>query len=131
MDWFTGDWHFGHANIIKYCNRPFKDAEHMDNILIDNINECAVYGDRIFNVGDVALKSINWQKLKDRLACKEIHVIPGNHDNDKILQRYFHILPQIYMYKKDDFRMVLSHYALRVWPHGHHGVGHLYGHSHG
>ena len=31
--WFTSDTHFGHENIIRYCNRPFKNAEHWNDIL--------------------------------------------------------------------------------------------------
>ena len=29
-----GDCHFQHANIIKYCNRPFKDVDDMTEKLI-------------------------------------------------------------------------------------------------
>lgn len=30
MRWWTSDHHFGHANIIKYCNRPFADTDEMN-----------------------------------------------------------------------------------------------------
>jgi len=28
--WFTADTHFGHLNVIKFCNRPFTSAEEDD-----------------------------------------------------------------------------------------------------
>ena len=36
MLYFTSDHHFGHANIIGYCNRPFGDVEAMNRGLVDN-----------------------------------------------------------------------------------------------
>lgn len=35
---FTSDTHFGHANIINLCNRPFKDVNHMNDMLVENWN---------------------------------------------------------------------------------------------
>lgn len=28
---FTSDTHFSHRNVISYCDRPYKDIEHMNS----------------------------------------------------------------------------------------------------
>lgn len=33
---FTSDTHFGHANIINLCKRPFKDINHMNDMLVES-----------------------------------------------------------------------------------------------
>ena len=39
---FTSDTHFNHTNIIRFCSRPFKDVEHMNETLIANWNRVSV-----------------------------------------------------------------------------------------
>lgn len=133
MDYFTSDTHFGHANIIKYCNRPFSSTGQMDATLINNINEKVGQNDRLFHLGDFAFKgSAKYiPSLREQIICRNIFIVPGNHDRESQLRSHFQVLPQCYMYENDGFRMVLCHYAMRVWHHSHHGAGMLYGHSHG
>ena len=38
MVFFTADTHFDHANIIRFCNRPFATVEDMNEALIANWN---------------------------------------------------------------------------------------------
>src|ERR1039458_7189556 len=33
--WFTSDFHLGHFNITRYCNRPFADTREMDEVIVD------------------------------------------------------------------------------------------------
>lgn len=56
-NFFTADCHFGHANIIKYCKRPFKDLDEMDNAIIDNWNSRVKPEDTVFHVGDFCFKN--------------------------------------------------------------------------
>ena len=35
--WYTADTHFGHENVIALCGRPFRNAGHMDTVLIENL----------------------------------------------------------------------------------------------
>ncbi len=79
----TSDLHFGHKNIIKYCNRPFNSVKKMDNILIQNWNDLVGKTDEIYVLGDFFMKRKNdrhyIESILKRLNGK-IHLILGNHD---------------------------------------------------
>ncbi len=78
--WFTSDPHFGHRNIITYCDRPFTDVDHMNEMLIGNWNETVAPEDTVWVLGDVAMGRIEDSlALVGRLAGHKI-LVAGNHD---------------------------------------------------
>lgn len=146
--WFTSDTHFGHKKVIEYCNRPFSSVEEMDETLIKNWNSRVGQRDTVYHLGDVG-----WHRGKDleRLLNRlngDVHLVYGNHDKeirkDGNLQACFascRDFAEVYVQdpdakgkfgnRKERQKIVLCHFALRVWNKSHHGSWSLYGHSHG
>lgn len=137
MIWFTSDTHFGHRNIAgeavsnwKDGYRGFKDTEHMNEILMFEINTRVAENDILYHLGDFAMRDL--ERYRKWIVCKEIHLIKGNHD--KIRPKHTKLFQSIQDYKEIEHnrtKIVLSHYAHRVWNKSHRGAVHLYGHSHG
>lgn len=95
MRYFTSDTHFGHKNIIKYCERPFKDFTHMDEVLINNWNSVVGDTDVVYHLGDVALGVYDrWAGIFERLNGYKVLIV-GNHDRifagnaQKIFDRHY------------------------------------------
>ena len=131
--WFTSDFHLGHANIIRFCKRPFANADEMNEAIVERMNSCVKPNDTLYFLGDFCLGSPRYVTgYREMLACKTIHFIEGNHDKTpRKLQHLFaswNLLTEVHVGKQ---RIVLCHYAMRVWPHHARGAWHLYGHSHG
>lgn len=78
--WFTSDTHWGHFNVIKYCNRPFTSVEEMDETLIENWNKAVGITDTVYHLGDVSLGLSPVELISPRLnGIKKL--VPGNHDH--------------------------------------------------
>jgi len=78
--WFTADLHFGHRNIIEYCNRPFSDVDAMNRALIQNWNQVVGTDDTVWVVGDFALGKIaETLPLASALNGRKV-LVAGNHD---------------------------------------------------
>jgi calcineurin-like phosphoesterase family protein len=83
--YFLGDTHFGHANIIRYCARPFVSScvHEMDGVLTNNWNRTVGPDDTVYFLGDLrygrvaGTSSSYLQKLNGRIIF-----IKGNHDSD-------------------------------------------------
>jgi calcineurin-like phosphoesterase family protein len=129
-NWFTGDSHFSHKNIIKYSKRPFTTEEH-DNCLINNWNNHVQQGDNVYFLGDFCFTSEEHAtRLRNRLNGN-IYFIEGNHDKTAFKIRHlFGWYKSTMMIRVGDQQIWLSHYAHRTWNKSHHGAWHLYGHSH-
>lgn len=75
------DTHFNHANVIPYCDRPFKDVAEMNEELIRRWNEVVAPCDIVYHCGDFILgdpKTI--YDILPRLNGKII-LTRGNHDS--------------------------------------------------
>lgn len=134
---FTADPHFGHANIIQHCKRPFSTAEEMDERMVANWNAVVGKRDTAYILGDFAyrctmeyavgiLKRLNGNK----------HIILGNHDElaAKIARFHpgvWHSIQQLKEIRIDRQAIVMCHYAMRSWRHDLRGSWHLFGHTHG
>ena len=147
--------YLGHSNIIKYSNRPFLNAEEkvlleierqdsrkklrvsqestdrMDDCLIDNINAIVGKDDELWHLGDFCMAgNFNFaKKYRDRIKCKNVHEIWGNHDNYAI-RPLFTTASDLHTVRHNGQEIVLLHYAMVAFNKAHHGAIHLYGHSH-
>lgn len=141
--WFTSDTHFGHANIIEYSKRPFKNVEEMDEALIRNWNERVKPGDLIFHLGDFAfMKPMQILDLLGKLKGI-ICYIDGNHDMNfnaaciaQLDGRYYGDRVELSVDDPDideEHRqlIILDHFPIESWHHAYHGAWHLHGHCHG
>lgn len=78
--WFTSDLHFGHTNIIGYCERPFADVADMNAGLIERWNEAVDPNDTVWVLGDVAMGRITDSLPLIGLLNGIKHLVSGNHD---------------------------------------------------
>ncbi len=142
--WFTSDTHFGHANIIRYCDRPYSSLSEMDEALVAKWNQVVRPNDIVYHLGDFTLGKQEQAAAHFAHINGRISVIPGGHDKGWVskgeyISKSGHpvvILPPLVTIKlpvpgvEPSQMIVLCHYAMRVWDRSHYGSWHLYGHSH-
>jgi calcineurin-like phosphoesterase family protein len=110
----------------------------MNKALIDNWNSKIKPGDVVFHLGDVGFGHHDQNREVIKQLNGHRHLILGNHDHAK---DYYSVFSWVGDYleikvadpdaKQSIQRIVLFHYAMRVWNQSHRGAWQLYGHSHG
>jgi calcineurin-like phosphoesterase family protein len=130
-NYFTSDSHFGHENVIRYCNRPFANADEMDEAMIERWNAIVKPNDTVYHLGDFAMGKNAAPNILRRLNGTK-HLIWGNHDSNQTRKLDLWASSQYALeIKEADKLIVLCHYSMRVWNKSHYGSLMLYGHSHG
>lgn len=144
--WFTSDLHFGHRNVIRFCNRPWFNEKQMGLGLIDNWNETVSDEDIVFVLGDTFWfnDSRSIKKVLSQLKGKDIYILPGNHDNFDAYHRVddprIHLCADVVVmwleseedlgWPKKIMEVWMAHYPMMTWPHRENGAIQLFGHIH-
>ena len=133
-NFYISDLHIGHANVIKFDNRPFKDLSEMHEVIVTNWNRVVTGNDTVYILGDfIWAKENDWPFYLEALAGNKV-LIRGNHDPkeySKVTRHYFQDIKEYKEVTDGDKRVILSHYPM---PFHHYGFAEkcwmLYGHVH-
>lgn len=148
--WVTSDIHYSHKNICRgvtnwrtqdgqipiNSTRNFQTIEEMNDTLVNNINSKVAQDDTLIMLGDIVFGGFeNVGKFLDRLVCKNIHLVLGNHDhhirnNRENIQERFGSVSDYLQVKIYGQNFVMCHYPFSSWNGLNKGVIHLYGHIH-
>ena len=140
MIYLSADHHWDHANIIKFCDRPYSSVEAMNEDMILKWNERVNPEDWVYYLGDFAMHRRTVEKIRPRLNG-QICLIRGNHDckeSDNLLvtmpggrqQQAFVWVKDVYMLKYHEMEIWCSHYPHLSWPKSFHGSVSAHGHIH-
>lgn len=127
--WFTSDSHFHHTNIIRYCNRPFKDAAEMNEILLQKWNSCVKPQDHVYHLGDVTMERDNRGDGLAILGRMHGHkrLILGNHDH-YAMKHYLVYFEKVMAVQNMD-RIEFSHFPIHPLSMGNY-IANVHGHTH-
>jgi calcineurin-like phosphoesterase family protein len=148
--WIFSDPHYNHKNICRGTTnwrtpegevpvsqtRDFPTLEKMNTTIVNNINEKVKQDDILICLGDWSFggyESIH--EFWDRIVCKNIHLILGNHDihignNRGDCQELFKSVSHYNRLKIGEHIFCLMHYPISSWDGLNKGVMHLHGHCH-
>jgi calcineurin-like phosphoesterase family protein len=121
---------------IRYSQETI---DRMNSSIIDGINAVAGPNDIIQMLGDVGFfRSVErFRQLMDRIVCRNIHLIFGNHDRDIREWSRTGQIDGVFKSVQDEVtirwqqnKIFAHHTACLVWEGSGRKVWHVYGHSH-
>ena len=135
MNYYIADLHLGHANVLRFDRRPFKDIAEQDEVITQRWNDRVLPDDDVYILGDISwynqeVTCEKYQKLNGRK-----HLIIGNHDRKLIKEdRIRQLFCELDYYREIPFDcangVVLCHYPILCFNHHLNGWYHFYGHVH-
>lgn len=148
--WVTSDTHFSHKNICRGTTnwrlqngniplmetRDFQTIEKMNSAIVDNINDSVQQNDILIHLGDWSFGGFeNIELFYDRLICKNIHLILGNHDhhidlNRGNIRKLFLTVSWFDQFKYQGETIEACHYPMSSWNKLNKGRVHIHGHTH-
>lgn len=131
---YTADLHFGHENVLRLDNRPWKTTFEMQDALVKNWNSVVTGADTIYILGDFCWrKADDWVELLADLKGNKV-LIQGNHDLKEYPQRVKNMFQDIKDIKTIDDKgrkVTMCHYCMPFYSRNRDpNAYHLYGHIH-
>lgn len=150
--WIVSDLHLNHNKNFIFEKRGFVSIQDHNDTIINTINDKVKPDDNLISLGDFCLmtKEDEFEKFRERINCKNIYMIFGNHPNPiykifkrEVFSKYgedievypFRYKNMIFIGYHMDFviqgkYVVINHFPLDIWDHMKDGAYMLCGHSH-
>jgi calcineurin-like phosphoesterase family protein len=148
--WITSDTHYSHSNICRGVTnwrmpdgsipqsqtRNFETIDKMNSAIVNNINEVVGQDDVLIHLGDWSFGGFETiEEFYNRLICKNIHLVLGNHDHhidrnrDNIRSKFLSVSWfEQFQYMGETIET--CHYPIVSWNGLRKGRIHLHGHCH-
>ena len=131
---YTSDLHFGHENVIRFDNRPFRSASEMDHTLIHLWNSRVQKDDTVYILGDFAYRNARPAEWYLQQLQGKKHLLIGNHDqhllDNSAAVSYFESIEKMRHVTDGQKHICLCHFPICEWNGYRKGHLHIYGHIH-
>lgn len=148
--WVTSDTHYSHKNICrgvtnwrlpdgsipKSETRDFETLDKMNSEIVNNINKVVGQEDVLIHMGDWSFGGFETiEEFHNRLICKNIHLVLGNHDhhidgNRENIRSKFLSVSWFEQFHYLGETIESCHYPISSWNGLNKGRIHLHGHCH-